>query len=173
MAVDKNVIDDQLGALGEFDQWFTKKEINYLPEVINEGEQIKAITSGVFEGNTWLIFATDHRLIFLDKGMLYGLKQLEMPMSQITGISHKVGLVMGEIEIYTAGEKKKIKSIVKKDVIKFSDILSSLVKQAQDASAAPVQHTDVVSQLEKLADLKSRGILTEEEFQAQKAKVLA
>ena len=37
---------------------------------------------------------------------------------------------------------------------------------------APAQEVDVASQLERLADLKDQGILTEEEFTAQKAKLL-
>ena len=32
---------------------------------------------------------------------------------------------------------------------------------------------DPIEQLQRLADLKSQGILTDEEFQAQKAKILA
>ena len=38
--------------------------------------------------------------------------------------------------------------------------------------AAPDPHEDDISQLERLGALKDQGILTEEEFQAQKAKVL-
>jgi len=38
------------------------------------------------------------------------------------------------------------------------------------AAAAPV---DTVTQLKELAELKNQGILTEEEFAAQKAKILA
>jgi hypothetical protein len=37
--------------------------------------------------------------------------------------------------------------------------------------AAPAQ-TDVITQLQKLGELKTAGILTEEEFAAQKAKIL-
>ena len=37
-------------------------------------------------------------------------------------------------------------------------------------AAAPA--TDTVTQLQKLADLKSQGVLTDAEFQAQKAKIL-
>jgi type II secretory pathway pseudopilin PulG len=37
----------------------------------------------------------------------------------------------------------------------------------------PAPAKDTVTQLKELAELKSQGILTEEEFQAQKAKVLA
>ena len=41
---------------------------------------------------------------------------------------------------------------------------------AQQAAAAPA--TDPVAQLQELAKLKEQGILTEEEFAAQKAKIL-
>ena len=38
---------------------------------------------------------------------------------------------------------------------------------------APAPEPDPIEQLQRLADLKAQGILTEEEFQAQKAKILA
>jgi hypothetical protein len=44
-------------------------------------------------------------------------------------------------------------------------------QQPAPAPAAP--QTDVVSQLQGLADLKAQGVLTDAEFEAQKAKVLA
>jgi membrane protease subunit (stomatin/prohibitin family) len=45
---------------------------------------------------------------------------------------------------------------------------------AQDAySQAPPPAADPVSQLKDLAELKNQGVLTDAEFQAQKAKILA
>ena len=38
---------------------------------------------------------------------------------------------------------------------------------------APAAAPDPIEQLQKLADLKNQGILTEAEFEAQKAKILA
>ncbi len=47
-------------------------------------------------------------------------------------------------------------------------------QQPAPAAAAPAAAPpDTVAQLKQLAELKSQGILTEEEFQAQKAKILA
>lgn len=43
--------------------------------------------------------------------------------------------------------------------------------QAPPPAAAPQK--DTVTQLKELADLKAQGILTEDEFAAQKAKILA
>ena len=44
---------------------------------------------------------------------------------------------------------------------------------AQAPPPAPPAATDTVSQLKDLADLKAQGVLTDAEFQAQKAKILA
>ena len=44
---------------------------------------------------------------------------------------------------------------------------------AAPAAAPAAPAVDTVAELQKLADLKAQGILTEEEFAAQKAKILA
>ena len=47
-------------------------------------------------------------------------------------------------------------------------------QQAPAPAAAPTESTgDVISQLKELAELKNQGILTDAEFEAQKAKILA
>jgi hypothetical protein len=43
----------------------------------------------------------------------------------------------------------------------------------QQPPPAPAAPPDPIAQLKDLAELKSQGILTEAEFQAQKAKILA
>jgi hypothetical protein len=47
------------------------------------------------------------------------------------------------------------------------------MQAAQAAPAAPAGGTDVVAELQKLADLKAQGILTDEQFEAAKAKLLS
>lgn len=44
--------------------------------------------------------------------------------------------------------------------------------QQYEQAPAPTAPPDTVSQLKELAELKSQGILTDAEFQAQKAKIL-
>ena len=43
---------------------------------------------------------------------------------------------------------------------------------AAPAAAAPAGESSVIDQLKELGELKAQGILTEEEFAAQKAKIL-
>ncbi len=50
--------------------------------------------------------------------------------------------------------------------------LNSSNQQANAAAAAQVRPEDIMATLEKLGDLKSKGILTQEEFDAKKAELL-
>jgi hypothetical protein len=174
--VPKTAIDAQMRKLQYFDQFFTRKEINHLPDVIREGEVLRALISGLYNGTTWLIVATNQRVLFLDKGMIYGLKQLDLPLNMIQGIAHKTGLIFGELTITTGGATWKVENLWKKGTQRFAQIVS---EQIQAAKTPPTTSTstgspdDFVSKLERLAKLRESGILTDEEFQAQKQRVLA
>ncbi len=50
--------------------------------------------------------------------------------------------------------------------------LNSGTNQANSATAATVKHDDIMATLEKLGDLKTKGILTQEEFDTKKADLL-
>ena len=53
-----------------------------------------------------------------------------------------------------------------------ADVQQAPPEQMEVVAAAPAQDVDVISQLERLGALKAQGLLTEEEFAAQKAKLL-
>ena len=186
MAVEKDTIDAQLKELTYFDQFFTAKEVRYLPEVIRPDERMHALISGLLDDGsalgsmtTWLIVATDQRLVFLNKGMIYGLRQLDMPLGEIKGIRHKTGLVFGEITVSTGGMEKKIEQLWKGGTNKFAAILSGLIRDSRATpagSANPLQRPDegddALVQLERLGKLRESGVLTDDEFQEQKRRVL-
>ncbi len=167
-------IQEQLKTLGTWNTFGTKKEIKSLPDVLSDNEQIKYLTSGWMDGNTWLITCTNKRVIFLDKGLLYGMKQLEIPLEKINSITQKTGLMFGEIHIWDGASKKQIRNVAKTTVKPFADAVNQAIEdiKTQSVAPAPQQNVDIAGQLEKLAGLKEKGILSEEEFQAQKQKLL-
>lgn len=165
--------DQQLKALGEYDSFFTSKEIKYLPEILREDEKLNGLTSGFYKGNTWLIALTDSRLIFLDKGMLWGLEQIEIPHDKINSVEYKRGLLLADIIVWDGASKVEIEN-VDKDLGKlFVDAINTSLHAYKNKGNTSLQPIDLASQLEKLAQLKEKGILTDEEFQAQKKKLLA
>jgi hypothetical protein len=157
------------------DQFFTKKELHYLPEIVREGEQVLAFTSGVMDGNTWLITLTDRRIIFLDKGMIYGLKQTVVDLDRVNAVSGETGLFFGKITITDSAKDRTITNVWKKTVKSFTNRVQEAIEAKKPGDqrmtggdAAP----DRVGQLERLAQLKAQGILSEEEFLVEKQRIL-
>ncbi|MFV9064943.1 PH domain-containing protein [Serratia fonticola] len=157
----------------------TKKEFYHLPEILRHGEQVIAIASGSMDGNTWLIALTEKRVILLDKGMLWGVKQVDVNLEDIVSVGAKTGMILGNITISTSGQNYTILNVYKKAVIPFTN----LVNEAKDKiKKTATNHTnnkstesplDIVGQLERLASLKEKGILSESEFIQQKTKILS
>ena len=101
------------------DGFGTKKELKHLPQVLMDGEQVLAFSSGLMDNNTWLIVLTDKRVLFLDKGMLYGLKESSIPLDRINGVSGETGLLMGKIIINDGFAARQIKNVSKGSVRPF------------------------------------------------------
>jgi len=157
------------------DQAFTKKEMNHLPEILADGEQVLTFASGLMDGSTWLITLTNKRIIFLDKGMFYGLKQVTIGLDKINAISGKTGLFLGEITIQDSESPKTISNLQKRVVVPFTNKVRDAMEQYKMAKSSPAQHSeddDMISKLERLAVLKEKGILSQEEFDQQKSKIL-
>ncbi len=164
-------IKAQIAALGkDVDTFGTKKEIRYLPQILQDSEEIKGLTSGLLNGNTWLIVCTTKRIIFLDKGMLWGLKQIETPLDKINSVECSTGIMFGEVAIWDGSSRVLIKNVYKKSVKPFVNAINTEIDKLRRSNDSKV---DTADQISKLAELKKQGILTEEEFQSQKRKLLA
>lgn len=157
-------------------QFFTKKELNYLPEALRDGEQVLAFTSGLMDANTWLITLTDRRVIFLDKGMIYGLKQTAIDLDKIKAVSGSTGIFFGKISIEDGASERIIENVLKKTVKNFTNKVQDAIESKnnnniQSVSIMPTTE-DHYEKLERLARLKEKGIISEEEFNEEKKKIL-
>lgn len=75
-------IMEQLKAAGVDTFMLPKKELKALPEVLTEGETIRYLVQGMYSGGIGVLCATNKRLVFIDKGLFFGLKVEEFPLSQ-------------------------------------------------------------------------------------------
>jgi len=161
------------------DGFFTKKEMKHLPEVLYDGEQVLGLASGMMDSKTWLIALTDQRILLLDKGMLYGLRQTEFRLGHVSSVSYETGLMMGKIDIHVSSVKHQISQVPKKAVANFAERVRAQLQAPSPAApasesvpSASGSDDDIVSKLERLADLRDRGVLDDQEFAEQKAKIL-
>src|SRR4051812_26512514 len=80
--------------------FWTQKEIRHLPEILDDDEVIKALTSGMVDGSTWLLVCTDRRIIFLNCRMFFGVRQIQLPLDRIQALDHNFALFFGSIRIW-------------------------------------------------------------------------
>lgn len=125
MPVGKNIVDAQLNKFGRFNKWISSPECGHLHEVIEPDEEIKAMSGGYFEGQSWLIAITNRRLLFLKKSFKDGLMQSQLRFQEIKEVSHFSGFRYGQLDFKTISGEKKIDMIDKKDV----DLISRLITE--------------------------------------------
>jgi hypothetical protein len=98
----------------------------------------------------------------------------DFPLDRLDSIQTKVGIAHGDVTVYSGGKSTVIKSIFKSDLKRLADPLRQRIAIGQSTqSSEPVAPLDVADQLMKLATLRDQGVLTEDEFASQKAKLLS
>lgn len=170
----QQAINAQLQTLDGIDKWIGKREIRELPSILWENETLKQIVVGWYKSGYGILVATDRRLIFIDKGMLGGLRVEDFAYDKISSIEYNTSWVSGQIIIYASGNKAVIEQVAKDQCRSFCDNVRALIDAVSSHSrVTPEQPSqDYVAELERLAELKNRGIITEEDFLAKKKQLL-
>ncbi len=157
--------------------FWTWKEVRALPKILEKDEPIKAITSGLMNNVTWLLVCTDRRLVFLDCGMFYGMRQVQMPLDRIQSIDYRFTICFGSITVWDGASDFTIGMITKASILPFVKTTEEMMFANKKGKAAAASENsgamDVTTQLIKLAELKEKGHLTQAEFDEQKRKLLA
>ncbi len=180
-------IRKQIDSLPDKYIFFTQKEIRYLPEILADDERILAVTSGFMQGTTWLGVCTDRRVLFLDRGIIYGLRQLQMNLDRIQSIDSSFGLIFGTIRVWDGATAMLITLVLKSSIPHFvktvqtamdhykRTLVYDVVRSAQtiDQSQKQSGSAGFISELERLSQLRASGSLTKEEFDTAKRKLLS
>lgn len=164
----------QLAELGIKGMIANQEGFKALADVLGENERIEAAIAGTYEDMYGAAAATDQRVVFVGrKAGLLGkkLRTEDFLYSVVSSVQVKQGAMFGAVEVFASGNTATIDKVPKADAMKFADHVKQRLAKAKAPSNATAA-VDVAGQLEKLADLRARGILTDEEFNAQKQKLL-
>lgn len=157
--------------LSNVSSFLGRKEINELPNILAENEFVDNIVQGTYNNGQGILVSTNRRLVFIDKGLIYGLKVEDFPLDKISSIQYETGLIFGEIKIHTTGNLAKIENIEKASARNFSEFVRNKLSQPKESNSQ-ISQPSILDQIEKLAKLKENGILSEDEFSEQKKKLL-
>lgn len=161
--------------------FWTDKEIRKLPKILDADERVLAVTSGYMGKSTYLLVLTPRRLLFLNCGMLFGLRLFQVPLDRIQALDSESLIAIGSISVWDGASSFRVGMILKSSILPFIQATES-ARKAYNERKLQVEHSkpethgavpDIATQIAKLAALKDSGYLTDEEFTAQKKKLLA
>ena len=173
------------------DSFGTKKELNVLANYLEEDEIVFALTSGImvqtetsnsfdFGANTWLVALTSERFLFLDCALMTSSVDTQsIRHDKVQAVSSSQGWVLGKIMIDLGSRMLVIDNCQKATVSVIADLANKWLKELQKqkstvtSSGSGTVEESPLDKLEKLAKLLAMGALTDEEFKAAKAKILA
>lgn len=164
-------IEKQIADIGISTNFLPSTELKALPDVLHDGECIKGIARGLYKNRSGILVATTDRVIFFYKGRMWGERVEEFRYEKITSVEYNTGLIGGKITIYAAGNATQISSVPNAFCQPFAEAVREIINSRQTLPAANAPD-EFLSKLERLAALKTAGMLSEEEFALAKAKLL-
>lgn len=171
------------------------RELGKVTGLLGEGEEVLNLAEGRYDDHAGLLVVTDRRVIFTEQGVVRG-RQEDFAYGRISSVQTGKGLGMskraiatggiktaGELTIYASGNKAAITKVLPAqraaeigDYIRSridADAPASATSPAPPPSSPPDGAPTPAERLTKLAELRTAGLLTEEEYQAKRAEVLA
>lgn len=151
-----------------------KKEVEMLPDVLYDGEHILHIIGSYRSGEVPFYVCTDKRVIYL-QSKIFNSRQGEIPLNTITGVDFSTGMMFSTVQIHTGSKSILIQNCLKQAAQPFANAVKEALNnqaQANSSTASSIVSESVSEQLFKLADLVEKGLLSKEEFNDQKQKIL-
>jgi hypothetical protein len=120
-----------------------------------------------------IVVATNKRVfIFVNKMFGYDLE--EFPFATMSSIEYGKGMIGHKVKFVASGNSMQISMMSLGDPIALVDYVRKQIGVKQESpSPQAVSEPDLLTKLERLADLHTKGMLTAEEFQQAKARLLS
>ena len=170
-----------LATINDINRTLRRKQIssnalNELPHVLGEDELPENIVSGEYQDHQGVLVATNHRLLFLRRRW-FSLAVEEFDFSEISSVGYQTGKSSGELEIReSGGGRAEFKSVHKDHIGSFAEYLKGRISGSEPEESPKTEvaepRYDWVSQLDRLAALKARGSISDEEFEAEQKRIL-
>lgn len=171
----------QLDKIGANLSVFTRGEIKALPRILAEEELILAATDAQFINtvDAGILLVTPARILSVSKSMFDAVKVAEYPNETIREISFVPNRVTPFITLHTENGEVKFECFRdREDAERFYNFAKKIynqpkqIEQQEKPEEKTIPSETLYEQLEKLGELRERGILTQEEFAEQKKKLL-
>ena len=185
-AVGDDVFEDRgvsgaVERLGKASRMFGRKEVRHLKNVLRASEEVRELGQGQYSGKNGLVVLSNERLFFFEKSL--GAETLEeFPLTVISSLSVNKKFTGETLKIHASGNSAEISSMMHGQgdaLVRAFHVAkppsAAVMASAPSPAPAPATPTadDPIAQLERLAELRDKSIISEEEFATKKAEILA
>lgn len=150
---------------------------------LQPGETVQAAIMGTYEAKilgsetlrTGIMLATDRRIVFYAK-KLGGYDLEAFPYGNISSFEQSKSMMGFQLSFHASGNQVKLKGVTDRDAFeKFTEVFKNRIGGSMPSAEVPASSSadEVFDQLRKLGELRDAGIVTQEEFDAKKAELLA
>ena len=154
---------------------------------LKQGEQIlhteycyigKMMGSGDDQQHNGAAIVTNQRVVFYRKRMLGGDILQSIPLNAVTSIELKTGALSGAVTLHTSHDELTLRGVggVANRIQSIVDAQRTATRghlESAGAATPTAPAVDAEAALDKLADLRAKGLITPAEFDAKRAEILA
>lgn len=172
---DDRGVPEAVERLGKASLIFGRQQIRHLRNLLYANERVLELGQGSYERKQGLVVLTNERLFFLEKSTgSETVQQFSLPSIVSLAVNKKR---TGEtLIVHAAGDKAEITRMPHGQadpiVRAFRNLKQTDQTTAAAASQAPSSDADPVAQIERLAALRDKGIISAEEFESKKTELM-
>lgn len=110
-------------------------ESKSLPNEIHENEHIKGVVYGHYQGGTGALVATDQRVIFIDKKLLF-IRVDDIPFNKVSGVSYNYIGHYGTVILHTKIGDYNLRTFNLGAANKFYDYIDTVCIEGRDKESS-------------------------------------
>lgn len=178
--IDDQGLADAVARMHKSERFFSHGELKNLQRDLRPDERVVMLASCAIDGSVGLLMLTTKRLIAKDK-TLGTSSSREIDPRQVTSITTGRSMGNESMDLTVSGSVIKVANLIAGRAEELARSIRQVAAQAaqpqqpmpvQQAPVAPAE-PDVMQQLQQLGQLRDSGVLTDDEFAAKKAELLA
>jgi hypothetical protein len=154
-----------------------RRALAVLAQDLEPGEDVLRMALGLLQGSVvqqnGLLVLTARRILFIHSGFVQS-QQISVPLDTVTAVTVSKGPLHSTVKTTGPQSNVVVGRVDKTDAEDFAAELRSILANRAHGMTQPQNHPvgGVAEELERLAALRDRGILTDVEFMTQKSKLL-
>jgi hypothetical protein len=153
---------------------FGRKEIRHLHNMLTADEAVLVLGQGQYGNKQGILVLTTSRLFFFEKSLLTTESVDEFPLSSISSLSVHKSRGGETLVVHSSGNNVEIRHMRPGNADAIARALRELRDRTSESpsQAMPGGPPNVLEQIEQLAGLRDKGIISAEDFEQKKTELL-